>query len=97
VILFSGSGDLSHEDNIRKKIVPNIKEDEESKMKAALRGKDIIVHCDETTDRRGRAIFLTLFRILSTDTSEPPKIVVAAVDELDQVNAQTCSQAVIKV
>ena len=58
--------------------------------KNALIGKDIIVHSDESTDRRGRAVFIVLLKILPNSSSTPPKIVCAGVTELETVNAQKC-------
>lgn len=94
--LIKGAGNLPSVKWIRKKIVPKIKAEEEKSWKELV-DQNIEVKCDETTDRRGEAIFLTLFKILPKNSASPPKLMVASVTELSAVNNLTTSQAILQV
>lgn len=93
----SGAGNFPSEYWLRESVVPKIKSDEEEEWIEKIAGHDIIVHCDESTDRRGRAIFIVLFRILPKNSSSKPILMVAGVSELTAPNAQQCCQSIIQV
>lgn len=74
-----------------------IKEEQDRKLKEAFKDKPLIVHVDETTDRKGQAVFITLFRILPNQSCVTPKLLVAGVTTLTSCNAQQTAQAILQV
>lgn len=74
-----------------------MKDEFEEKLKETVKDKPVIIHCDETTDRKGQAVFITLFKILPNEFCAESKLVVAGVTVLSTCNAQQCSQAIMKV
>lgn len=55
------------------------------------------MHCDETKDKKGQAVFITIFKILPNELSAEAKLFVGGLTILSVCNAQQCSQAIVKV
>ncbi|KAK3929770.1 Regulator of nonsense transcripts 1-like protein [Frankliniella fusca] len=53
-----GSGDLPTARWLREKYEPLIKTEYDEKMKELSKGRNIAVLCDETTNRKGEAVFI---------------------------------------
>lgn len=53
--------------------------------------------CDKTTNRRGEAVFLTLFKILPSESDPHTSLFVASVKILPDVNGDQTSKAVLQV
>jgi len=66
-------------------------------VKKAVNNRSIVVQCDETTDRKGQAVFIIIFKILPNDDTTECKLLVAAVTVLDACTGELCSKAVIQV
>lgn len=73
-----------------------MKTDLHEKLKEMVKDKQLVVHCDETTDRKGQVVFVTLFKILPDKSCSDIKLV-SGVKVLSACNAQQCSQAILKV
>lgn len=89
VYLFStvGSGDLPLADQLRKEYLPRISRTSEA-IKESLNGKKVAIMCDETTDRRRRAIFAVLARTMEGTLEQYCYLL--SVTFLEAVNATTC-------
>lgn len=55
----------------------------------------MVIMCDETTDRKGKCVFIVLLRLLTCSVEQ--KVFVGAVKMLGNANAAECSRAVIGV
>lgn len=73
-----------------------IKEEYDEKMKTDIQGKKIVVQCDETTNRRGEAAFVNLFKVLPSETSSEPKLLVSSVKNLSVCTGDQCSKTIIQ-
>lgn len=82
---------------LRKMYIPLLKKEYDLKLKEKLKGRKIAVLCDETTNRQGQAVFLTLFKLLPSEEEPLPSIFVASVKILENVNGDQCSKAILKV
>lgn len=82
---------------MRKKYLPLLHQEKEESTSEKLKNQQVILHCDETTDRMGRAVFIVLFRTLPKGSSETPKLLVGGVVMLQNANSQECSQAIVEV
>lgn len=89
----TGSGDLPSVKILREKYVPLLKEDRAASVRQEVCGKPVSILADETTDKRGKCVFVVLFRLL--EPSDTQKIFVAGVHFLEQANATTCARAVL--
>ncbi|KAJ8875771.1 hypothetical protein PR048_023670, partial [Dryococelus australis] len=88
-----GSGDLPCVKILREKYVPLLKEDRAAGIKQDVCGNSVCILVDETKDRRGKCVFVILFRLLEPTDSQ--KIFVAGVHFLEQANARLCARAVL--
>ncbi|XP_034243977.1 uncharacterized protein LOC117646833 [Thrips palmi] len=91
-----GSGDLPSAQQLRDKYVPLLKEEYDDYLKDKVKGKKIVVLCDETTNRRGQAVFLTLFKVLPSKENPTSQLFVASVKILENANADECSKAILQ-
>ncbi|KAK3926560.1 CGG triplet repeat-binding protein 1, partial [Frankliniella fusca] len=91
-----GGGDIVSSYWMREKYLPEIKAAYDADIKTMLKEKDIIVMCDESTNRKGEAVFITCFKILPTITNSSPLLVIASVDVLTACNGDTTSKSIIK-
>lgn len=60
-------------------------------------GKKIAVLCDETINRKGKAAFIILFKILPTDDNPELLLVVTAVKILSACTRDQTSKAILMV
>jgi len=67
---------------LRQHYLPKIKGEYDEKMKADIQGKKIVVQCDEATNRKGEAVFVNLFKVLPSETSSEPKLLVSSMKNL---------------
>lgn len=77
--------------------MPEIKEEFDQNITGMLKDKDVVVMCDETTNRKGDAVFITAFKILPTEANADPILVVPSVEVLTTCSGDTTSKAIIKV
>lgn len=82
---------------IREKYIPLIEEDYNQNLKEYLKDKKLIVLCDETTNRKGEAAFIILFKILPSKANVEPVIVVAGVKILEAANGDQTSKTILRV
>lgn len=94
--LFIGAGDLPQANTCRKNYIPVVRAEHEEKVKAAVREKKVVIHCDETTNRKGEAVFIILFRVLPAETLSS-NLYVASVSILQNADSQECCQAINSV
>lgn len=92
-----GGGDLPSARTLRDKYVPMIKKEFDETLKAKLKGRKIAVLCDETTNRKGEAAFVTLFKVLPSTEETECFLMVASVKILSAANADQTSKAIIQV
>lgn len=74
-----------------------LKTDYDEKMKKLITGRNIAVLCDETTNRKEEAAFITLFKVLPTESCEDPLLFVASVKVLSACNADMTCKAIMEV
>ncbi|CAH0552502.1 unnamed protein product [Brassicogethes aeneus] len=94
--LKESSGDLPNAQQLREKYVPLLKEEYDVFLRSTLKGKKIVVMCDDTTNRKGEAIFLILFKVLPSAGDVDSQIFVASVNILETVNADQCSKTILQ-
>lgn len=82
---------------MRQRYLPKIKAEYDQDIKAMLKDKDIAIMCDETTNRKGEAVFIIMFKILPCEANAEPVIVIPAVDVLETCDGDTTCNAIIKV
>lgn len=82
---------------LRKKYLPLIKGEYDANLKAKLVGKKIVVMSDETTNRKGEAALVTLFKIMPSEEDLEPMIVVASVKVLETCTGDQTSKAILQV
>lgn len=92
-MFLSGSGDIPTAKVLREVYVPKIAKERCSELKKSLANQKVVIMCDETTDRKGRCIFIILLRIL-TGTGEQ-RVFVGSVKELENANGTECSRAIL--
>lgn len=97
LLFLLGGGDLPSVRTLRDKYVPIIKKDYDAAIAAKLRDRRYTVLCDETTNRKGEAVLVTLLKALPTATDPEPFLVVGSVKVLIACNADQCSKAIIQV
>lgn len=68
-----------------------------TKISEAVKHKKIILHCDETTDRTGKAVFITLFKLLPSDSKGRCQLIVAGATVLNEVTEEQISKTIIQV
>lgn len=86
-----GAGELPCVKTLREKYVPKLAEERENSLKDLVKNRKIFIFCDETTDTKGRCVFVVLFKIY-LDSMEIPILKVASVNFLENADATTCSQ-----
>lgn len=59
-----GSGDIPCVKTLREKYLSKMKDEREAELKTKLHGKLLAIYCDETTDKRGKCIFVILLKII---------------------------------
>jgi len=74
-----------------------VREEYDEKIRQLIKDKHITILCDETTNRKGEAVFLTMYKILPSEDNIEPILVVASVDVLPVCNADQCCKAVMEV
>ncbi|XP_063234984.1 uncharacterized protein LOC134537934 [Bacillus rossius redtenbacheri] len=89
-----GSGDLPQAHTLRTTYLQSLKMEEEEKVKLAVKDQQVVVLCDETTNRRGECVFVVLFKVLLA--SGDSKLLVAGVKVLSNANSTECSRAVVE-
>ncbi|KAJ1519192.1 hypothetical protein ONE63_011202 [Megalurothrips usitatus] len=92
-----GGGDLPSARTLRDKYVPLLKKEFDEKLEAKLKGRKIAVLCNETTNRKGEAAFVTIFEVLPSAEETECFLMVASVKILSAANADTTSKAIIQV
>lgn len=92
---FSGAGDLPAADTLRKTYLPKVREQEEAALKEIVKGKQVSILCDETTDRKGQCVFLVLIKLL--ECSAQSQLYVGGVKILSNANATECARAIVEV
>lgn len=97
IFVLTGGGDLPDSKYLREHYVSLIKKDYDENLKEFLEDKKLIVLCDETTNTKGEAAFLVLFKILPTLDNVDPFLVVAGVKILTAVNGDETSKAILQV
>lgn len=95
--MISGANDLPTADWVRQHYLSKIRLESEEDLRKAVKDKPIVVLCDETTDKTGKAVFVTLFKILPCDSSAEPSLHIAGATHLDDVNGETTSKTIIQV
>lgn len=88
-----GSGDLPKSDQLRRKYIPIVGEKKVLELKEKVKGKDLSILCDETTDQGGNCVFNVLFRTI--DGAGSQEVLLAASLVLDTANGKTCAQSVV--
>lgn len=82
-------------DALRREYVKKIGEERCEKIKAEVEGRPVVVMCDETTDRKGRCVFIVLLRVLAC--SESQKIFLGGIRILEKADNTECARAVVDV
>ena len=62
--------------------MPEIKEAHDKYIKAMLKGKDITIMCDERTNRKGEAVFITMFKILPSESNAEHILIIPSMNIL---------------
>ncbi|XP_034232068.1 uncharacterized protein LOC117640011 [Thrips palmi] len=88
-----GGGDLPSVRTLRDKYVPILKAEYDDTIRKKL---ELAVLCDETTNRKGEAVLVTLLKCLPSETEPEPFIVVGSVKILSACNADQVSKAIIQ-
>ncbi|XP_026290182.2 uncharacterized protein LOC113214890 [Frankliniella occidentalis] len=91
-----GGGDLPCVRTLRDKYVPILKADYDATITAKLQGRQYVVLCDETTNRKGEAVLVTLLKCLPSTSDPDPFLVVGSVKVLTACNADQCCKAIIQ-
>lgn len=86
-----GAGDLPCVKTLREKYVPKLAQEREDSLKDLVRNRKVFILSDETTDSKGRCVFVVLFKIFF-DKLEDPVLKVASVSFLEKADATTCTQ-----
>lgn len=94
--IVTGAGDLPKSEWLRQNYVPKAQEEYEAKVKEAVKNENLVIHCDETTDRKGQAVFVMILKTLPKDSS-CPRLFVVGCKVLQNANSQECSQALVKM
>lgn len=95
--LLLGSGDIPDAQTLREKYLPLLKEEYDEELKSKLRGRKVVVLSDETTNRKGEAVLLTLFKTLPSKDDPECHLFVASVKVLPTTNADECSKVILQV
>ncbi|XP_063232447.1 uncharacterized protein LOC134536601 [Bacillus rossius redtenbacheri] len=90
-----GGGQLPCVKTLRETYVPKIQEAAEEQWIKSIEGQDIVILCDETTDKKGQCVFVVLFKTLQASDSQI--LLVAGVKILENSNASECSRAILEV
>ncbi|XP_063227740.1 uncharacterized protein LOC134533894 [Bacillus rossius redtenbacheri] len=90
-----GSGDLPHSSTLRSTYLESLKVEEEEKIKELVKGQDIVLLCDETTNKKGQCVFVVLFKIMSASSEQ--KLLVAGTKVLMNANSTECSRAIVDI
>ncbi|XP_063225163.1 protein polybromo-1 isoform X3 [Bacillus rossius redtenbacheri] len=91
----SCGGQLPCVKTLRETYVPKIQEAAEEQWIKSIEGQDIVILCDETTDKKGQCVFVVLFKTLQASDSQI--LLVAGVKILENSNASECSRAILEV
>lgn len=87
-----GGGELPGSDTLRRQYLPSLAHTRKQKCIAALKEKKVAVMSDETTDKKGRAIYVVL--LSTVEPTEKQERYVAAVTSIDNVNGRSCARAI---
>ncbi|KAK3920836.1 CGG triplet repeat-binding protein 1, partial [Frankliniella fusca] len=79
---------------LRENYIPEIAQIHMDKIKESLKGKDITLFSDETTDKGGRCVYNVLFQTL--DPAPTQDLYLASSTVLDSENASNCAKAVLE-
>lgn len=82
---------------LRKRYIPLIKKEYDEKLKEYLKDRKLIVLCNETTNKKGEAAFIILFKVLPSKENVEPVIVVGGVKILQATNGDETAKTILKV
>ncbi|XP_051158468.1 uncharacterized protein LOC127279866 [Leptopilina boulardi] len=91
-----GGGNIVSAKWQREKYLLQVKIKCDHEITKLLKEKQIVILCDETTNRKCEAVFQILFRILLSGTHVEPLNVVAAVNVLQICTDDSCSKPIIQ-
>lgn len=97
IIIIIDGGSIASVKWLRENYVPKIKFNYEEATKNVLKGKQVVVMCDESTNRKGEAVFLVIFKILPSQENLEPLMVIAAAEILETCSGDTCCKSIMKV
>lgn len=97
LIIIIDGGSIASTKWLRENYVPQIKSNYEKAIKNVMKGKQIVVMCDESTNRKGEAVFLVIFKILPSQENSESLMLIAAAEILETCSGDTCCKTVIKV
>lgn len=90
---FSGAGLIPCVKTLREKYLPQLNVEREETIKQKVKGKQLAVCVDETTDKCGRCVFVIILKII--DATECGEVVVGDVHILETADARCCSRAIL--
>lgn len=67
----------------------------EEEWRESIKDQDIVILCDETTDKKGQCVFVVLMKTLQS--TDKQLLLVGGVKVLETANASECSRAVLEV
>ncbi|KAK3918441.1 CGG triplet repeat-binding protein 1 [Frankliniella fusca] len=88
-----GSGILPVSKVLREEYIPEVAKIHEDRIKEELKGKDIVIYSDETTDKGCRCVYNVFFQTL--DPAPQQQLHLAASTVLDAANATNCANDVL--
>lgn len=93
-----GAGDL-RSSWIRKNYILKFRDDNDKNIREAVQDKKIILLCDESTDRTGKAVFITLFKLLPSNSKRTCQLFTtgATVLTISEVTGEQTSKTIIQV
>lgn len=87
-----GAGDLPSANRLRQHYVPLLGDKKRAEIKEDVKGQDIAILSDETTDKNGRCVFNILFRSLAASSEQKTHLAASVV--LDAANGVNCARAI---
>ncbi|KAJ8883566.1 hypothetical protein PR048_015410 [Dryococelus australis] len=90
-----GAGDIPTAGVLREIYLPKIGEASCDQVKRAVENQKVVLLANETTDKKGRFIFIILICILTSASGD--RLFVGGVTELDNANGTECSCAILSV
>jgi hypothetical protein len=88
-----GSGDLPSASRLRQHYIPLIGAKKESSIRDLIKGKRVVIMCDETTDKGGRCVFNILLRTLDPSSQQTTSLAASVI--LDAANGNNCANAIV--